>query len=446
MNLYFEDFILDTEVPISAFLKLQNSDFTPLYLLESVEGGEKWGRYSFLGLGPPIATVRYFIEADSKRDPFAEIKEILDGMKESVNSIGSFRFFLGLVGYLSYDTFSIIEPVVNTFKGKDGIGVPDIYLVLSGNMIVFDNVRKTVSIICTDKANIKEIKKILNTPRFLEGIKEQKTLRLEDRVGEKEYLNYVIDGKKRIFRGDVIQVVLSRRLDLYGHFDPFSAYRMLRVINPSPYMYFLNFDEIKIVGTSPEMLVRYEGGKVETRPIAGTRRRGRNQEEDNLLEKELLSDPKELSEHLMLVDLARNDLGRVCKIGTVRVPRYSYIERYSSVMHITSDVEGITDESCSDVFKACFPAGTVVGAPKIEAAKIISETEALRRGPYAGAVGYFSFDSMDMAILIRTILFLQDKAYVQAGAGIVADSVPEYEFKETQHKIKTMLEVLGSNL
>lgn len=441
-----KELILDADTPISTFLKFRGTDFFPIYLLESVEGGEKWGRYSALGLSPTSLTLKFWNgrtilnnRAEDK-DPLSVLKEVLAKLKQGE---GLPRLSLGLTGYISYDIYKLVESCVKT-PLVDELGIPDINLVLCKNVIVFDNLRKTAKIISSSEEELEEIEKILLKRRVSSEFEIPSSSEFSSNMLRERFLEIVKEGKRRIFRGDVIQVVLSQRFSVRTDSDPFSVYRMLRVINPSPYMYYLDFSDTKIVGTSPEMLARYEEGVVETRPIAGTRPRGLTPEEDRTLEEELLKDPKELAEHTMLVDLARNDLGRVCEIGTVSVPKFAYVEKYSNVMHIVSDVRGKSERNPVEIFKACFPAGTVVGAPKVESAMIISELEETKRGPYAGAIGYFSLQgNMDMAILIRTIIFKDGKAYIQTGAGIVADSIPEREYDETMHKAMGMLRALG---
>ncbi len=448
-----EKIFLDTETPISIFLKLEKVGFEPKYLLESSEDFEKWGRYSFLGFGKPKAKILYTIP--DKFDRQLEYKKLIDdfttimasimenysGVFELMkNEFGIKRIPLGLVGYVSYDMFSIFEKV-DTKEGKESFGIPDLYLVFSPNVLIFDNLKKEV-IILADDVTSKEIVQVCK--RSIDAVKVEPKKRRKakvviDKTQKAEFEDMVEKARRRIYEGDAIQVVISRAKEIMGKIDIFALYRILRVLNPSPYMFFLNFDDVKIAGTSPEVLVRVEDKKVETKPIAGTRRRGETPEEDRRLEQELLSDEKELAEHLMLVDLARNDLGKVCKAGTVKVKRYGYIEKYSRVMHIVSEVEGESDRSPIEILSSCFPAGTVVGAPKIESAKIIAELEKERRGPYAGAVGYFSADgNMDSAITIRTAFCFSEKIRIQAGAGIVYYSVPEREYFETEAKMKAI--------
>ena len=447
---------LDTETPISVFLKLQEEGLTPLYLLESLEGAEKWGRYSFLGFGKPKEKIFMKVEniLSQKLSPLDKIRESLSRIKSRYSDFidnfkrefGIKRLPFGFVGYISYDMFSVFERSINTFEGKKETGMPDIALIFTPNVIIFDNLKKDVIVIAEDGETIKMLEKIAE-----KGVKFKiRRTKVKDKIDgteKSEFEEMVEKARERIYEGDVIQVVLSRSKEFVGEIDAFSFYRLIRVGNPSPYMFFVDFgaagENTKVAGTSPEVLVRVEGRKAETRPIAGTRRRGGTPEEDDILAQELIRDEKELAEHLMLVDLARNDLGRVCKPGTVRVKKYGYVEKYSRVMHIVSDVEGEVVEDALEVFRACFPAGTVVGAPKIKASEIIAELEKERRGPYAGALGYFSINGdMDTAILIRTAFFHNDRMKIQAGAGIVYYSDPEREYFETEYKMQALVDAL----
>jgi anthranilate synthase component 1 len=464
-----ERLLIDTETPISIFLKLKASGFQPLYLLESAEEPEKWGRYSFLGFGEPKVKIKYFIdekeieERDKEREKENEKskknkKKFLDILEEELNKIkikhseflqgfkkesGIQRVPFGLVGFIGYDLFSEFDKV-NTIKGKVSLGIPDSVLVFTPNIIIFDNLKRDI-ILLSEDVSMAEIKKVLKKS-VDPSTKKFKVKRIHDKVKKEEFEDIVKKGIQRIYMGDVIQVVLSRQkeIEIKGKIDEFSLYRILRIKNPSPYMYFADFDDIKIVGTSPEILVRVENGVATTLPIAGTRKRGETEEEDKKLEEELLSDEKELAEHVMLVDLARNDIGKASYPGTVKVKKFAYIKKLSRVMHIVSEVEGKIKETPLEVLRSCFPAGTVVGAPKIEAAKIISELEKERRGPYAGAIGYFSADNnMDTAILIRTAFIYENKIKIQAGAGIVFYSIPEREYFETEHKLKALEESIN---
>ncbi|MCS7212806.1 MAG: anthranilate synthase component I family protein [Candidatus Calescibacterium sp.] len=454
-----EKVFLDADTPISLFLRLKYEGLNPIFLLESAEEIEKWGRYSFLGFGTPSKSLKFSLdEVQDIENPKTRIQQgqkVVDNMNKILKEIykeynevieivksrfGIKRIPFGLVGYISYDCFSIFDRV-DTFSGKEKLGVPDIYLTFTPNLLIFDNLTKDV-ILISKEINARDIETI-TSKGVPTSIKRCRIKEIKNLVEKKEFEDIVKEAIRRIYRGDVIQVVLSRAKEIEGDVDLFSLYRAMRILNPSPYMYFLDFGDIKISGTSPEVLVRVENKIVETRPIAGTRKRGETPEEDENISRELLEDEKELAEHLMLVDLARNDLGRVCISGKVRVRRFGYIEKYSRVMHIVSDVVGETDKEAIDVLKACFPAGTVAGAPKIEAAEIIHDLETKRRGPYAGAIGYFSADgNMDSAILIRTAFSYNNKITVQAGAGIVYYSVPEKEFYETEYKMQSIFDAM----
>lgn len=464
----------DLETPVSAFLKLSaKSEYS--YLLESVEGQEKIARFSFLACTPSRVIVikgkRLEILSRAKtgkfqsdkfidtEDPFQAIKEIMSGYT-AVKVEGLPKFFGGLVGYIGYDMVRFFEDIPE--KNPDTLGIADSIFLLSDTLLVFDHLKHRVKIIsCAyleDKkpadilkaynksaARIDEIIKSLNKPVKEEKRDKRKKLEVSFAAKRQDFLEMVKKAKEFIKIGDIIQVVLSQVL-MAKHADaPFNIYRNLRSLNPSAYMFYLKLSDLHLIGSSPEMLVRCEDGLVTTRPIAGTRPRGAGDEEDVRLERELLSDKKEKAEHIMLVDLGRNDLGRVCQFGSVKVNEFMRIERYSHVMHIVSEVQGKLREGKDiyDVLRACFPAGTVTGSPKVRAMEIIDELESLRRGPYAGAVGYFSFSgNLDTCITIRTIVVNKGIAYVQAGAGIVADSLPEREYQETLNKAKAQLEAL----
>ncbi|RUM86880.1 MAG: anthranilate synthase component I, partial [Thermovibrio sp.] len=366
----------------------------------------------------------------------------------------------GFFGYLAYDSVKFFEPRVNVNPKKEDSFLYDMVFTLPEALLIFDNVNHlitAVSFVFTEKGDVENeygraLSKLEEIESRLRGslsfpdvksFKSSKDWRVN--VSDEEFMEMVERAKEYIRKGDIIQVVLSRRFEKSFYADPLTLYRAIRHINPSPYMYYLDYEDFQIVGASPEVLVRVEDGVIETRPIAGTRRRGRSEEEDRELERELLSDEKERAEHIMLVDLARNDVGRVAQVGSVKVTDLMVIERYSHVMHIVSNVVGKLrkDRDAFDVLKACFPAGTVSGAPKVRAMEIIDEMEPSERGVYAGAVGYFSFDgNMDTAIAIRTAVVRRNKVYVQAGAGIVADSVPELEAKETVNKAKALFKAV----
>ncbi|SHK52766.1 anthranilate synthase component I [Thermocrinis minervae] len=463
----YKDFLADTETPLSIFLKTQEKGKFNI-LLESAEGGIKWGRYSFIILGGSFyCTYRKGIfeiikdgrvEHTITKDPFSEIKKILEGfIPYQDSSLG--RFWGGLVGYIGYDLIKLYEPVED--QKPDPISVYDMFMIFTDRLIVHDNLTGKVRIIVPVRVSkdakgdyeraVREIdrcsKEIFTRCVYPKDFKEKEPdlKGWESNFSKEDFMKAVERAKEYIAQGDAIQVVLSQRFKRTFTGNPQDVYRVLRFLNPSPYMYCMDLGSLQVVGSSPEVLVRLEGNIVQTRPIAGTRRRGTTEEEDILLEEELLRDEKERAEHLMLVDLARNDLGKVCKPGTVKVSSFMRVERYSHVMHMVSDVEGELMDGMSpvDVLKATFPAGTVSGAPKVRAMQIIEELEPERRGVYAGAVGYFSFQgNMDMAIAIRTAIFRGGEVFVQAGAGVVADSDPEKEWWETVNKAKAIMKAI----
>ena len=463
-----EELIADTETPVSVYLKLK--DESPYsFLLESVDGGEKIGRYTFLGYNPfmvfEIRGSSFAIKprhpdvqvlpklVDPSMPPLEALKAILAHCK-TVPLDGLPRFTGGAVGYFGYDTIHLVENIPS--PQFDELMLNDATLMFFDTLLVFDAVKRNVTAIAnayipegaTDSQlseeygkaiiEVQRLKQILNKNVSHTLKSSNSDDQLKYLMSKKEYLSGVEKAKKYILEGDIFQVVLSQRMEMKFRDDPFDLYRMLRVINPSPYLYFLNMDGLQILGSSPEMLVRLENGVVETRPIAGTRRRGASPEEDERLEKELLADEKELAEHLMLVDLGRNDVGRISEYGSVEVSQFMTVEKYSHVMHIVSNVRGRLKKGMTavDALFACFPAGTLSGAPKIRAMQIIAELEPLKRGVYAGAVGYLDFSgNLDSCIAIRTIVVKDGKAYFQAGAGIVNDSVPEKEFQESLDKV-----------
>ena len=462
----YREFIADMETPVSAFNKIDRGKFG--YLLESVEGGEHIARYSFLGSNPSIifkvkgqdVTLidhgrlrEYKVEGN----PLDELARIL-GEYKLVELPGLPRFAGGAVGYVGYDAIRYIEDIPKS--NPDDLDLPDLYFMITDTILIFDHINHTIKVVYNVDVGHDPEEAYKRAQRKITGIVNQiiqpYSLAAVERIDaadepevlsnfDKEEFEQAVEKSKEYIRaGDIFQVVLSQRFEIETHSEPFNIYRALRSINPSPYMYYLKLDNFAIVGSLPEILVRCEDGTAEVRPIAGTRHRGATHHEDEELEEDLLADPKERAEHIMLVDLGRNDLGRVCEYGTVQIDENElmFIERYSHVMHIVSDVTGKLSENKTDfdVFKASFPAGTVSGAPKIRAMEIIDELEKTCRGPYAGSVGYFSFSgNLDMAITIRTILINQGKCYVQAGAGIVADSVPEKEYQETKNKAKGMI-------
>ncbi|MDD4939076.1 MAG: anthranilate synthase component I [Candidatus Omnitrophica bacterium] len=462
----------DLDTPVSALLKIGNGDYS--FLLESVEGREKIARYSFLGGNPSVVfkskagnieisypetgkTSRFI----TKLDPLAEIKKIMKDFRP-VRIKGLPRFYGGFVGYIGYDMVRFFEKLPD--KNPDELNLPDSVLILTDTLLVFDHVNHTIKIIVNSKLpkgltkagkikaynsalqKIGSIQKNLEKPLPQAPNRRIKTnLKINSNFTKSQFEDMVIRAKEYIRKGDIIQVVPSQRFKVNVGVSPLDVYRKLRSLNPSPYMFFLKLRRFFLIGASPEMLVRCEEGVARTRPIAGTKPRGKNEEEDLRLEKELLSDVKEKAEHLMLVDLGRNDLGRVCRRGEVKVSEFMQVERYSHVMHLVSEVEGRLDNKYDvyDVLRACFPAGTVSGSPKIRAMEIIDELENSRRGPYAGCVGYFSFSgNMDTCITIRTVVIKDKTGYVQAGGGVVADSVPEKEYLESVNKAKALIEAI----
>ncbi len=461
--------LADLETPLSAYLKLADGPYS--FFFESVEGGEQWGRYSIIGL--PCRTLlrvtgsRLTVETDGAvverrelADPFPFIAEFQARFR-APNASGDQRFNGGLVGYFAYDTVRYAETRIGPSKGRDDIGTPDILLMVADEIVIFDNLMGTASLVVNaDPAQADSFaaarKRLDELERRLGGKLElppNGAGTIEDHdyhqhFPEADFKRAVERIKDYIVAGDCMQVVLSQRMS--GDFDgePLHLYRALRHLNPSPYMVFFNLEDHHVVSASPEILARVENGKITVHPLAGTRRRGATEEEDLALERELLADEKELAEHLMLIDLSRNDSGRVSKIGSVRVPRKMFVERYSHVMHIASTVESeiLPDRSALDVLRATLPVGTLSGAPKIRAMEIIDELEPDRRGIYGGAMGYIGWnDNMDMAIAIRTAVITGGKIYVQAGAGIVADSQPDMEWEETRNKAKAIMRAVQLN-
>ncbi len=466
----YKKLLADLETPVSVYLKLAQAGM-PSFLLESVEGGEQVGRYSFLGVNPKgmlriqqgIVTRTYHGEVSSRpldpgEDPLHVVKTEFDRV-QPVHVEGLPRLVGGAVGYLSYDVVRYFERLPETAAQE--LQVPEAAFMLPDTLVIFDHARHQVLVIANahntgdpDAAYDDAIKRIdhliaaLMTPRpTVEPVTEtadspRQTTPVSN-FTQPEFEERVLRAKDYIGIGDAFQIVLSQRISRETYAPPLAIYRALRALNPSPYMFYLNFaDEFVLMGASPEMLVRLEDGIATTRPIAGTRKRGLNDEEDRALAADLLADPKERAEHVMLVDLGRNDLGRVSEYGTVKVTDMMSVEKYSHVMHIVSQVQGKVRQGMDafDLLRASFPAGTLSGAPKVRAMEIIEELEGTRRGPYGGAVGYFSFDgSMDMCITIRTILMQGQRIYVQAGAGIVADSDPTSEYHECFNKAKALL-------
>ncbi len=455
------EILADLDTPLSAYLKLADGPYS--YLFESVHGGEQWGRYSIIGL--PCQTIVKItnedicVEKDGNIVETAKTSSPLEWVEQFADRFrvpeiaGLPRFNGGLVGYFGYETIGYIEPRLKSTGKEDPLGNPDILLMVSEELLVFDNLSGKLLIIT--HANPKEEdswaraqERLNNLAQRLREVRSDanRTAHTSRAVSESDFISgFTQEGfeaavkriKEYIVEGDVMQVVISQRLSIPFQAQPLDLYRALRCLNPSPYMYFLNLGDFHVVGSSPEILVRLEEGTVTVRPIAGTRPRGKTVEEDIALEEELLADPKELAEHLMLIDLGRNDAGRVSKTDTIELTENMLIERYSHVMHIVSNVTGeLKDElNAFDVLAATFPAGTVSGAPKIRAMEIIEELEPVKRGVYSGAVGYISWSgNLDTAIAIRTAVIKNGQLHIQAGAGIVHDSVPRNEWDETMNK------------
>ncbi|UJS24148.1 anthranilate synthase component I [Thiothrix winogradskyi] len=462
--------LADLDTPLSAYLKLADAPYS--YLFESVQGGEKWGRYSMLGL-PAQTIIKVFglqvevhrahqpIERFDVADPLAWITAFQQ--QYQVPDIEDLpRFNGGLVGYFGYETIRYIEKKLATGRDKpDPIGTPDIVLMVSDEVVVFDNLRGELHLIVLAEANgYQQAQQRLNAleQQLQEARRLYQPAPKATQVEESDFISgftengfkqAVLDAKEYIKAGDIMQVVLSQRMSIPFAAPPLDLYRALRRLNPSPYMYFLNLGDFHIVGSSPEILVRLEDDVITVRPIAGTRRRGETEQRDKELETELLNDPKELAEHLMLIDLGRNDAGRVSEIGSVKLTDKMIVERYSHVMHIVSNVTGklLPGLDAMDVLRATFPAGTVSGAPKIRAMEIIDELEPVKRGVYSGAVGYLAWNgNMDTAIAIRTAVIKDDVLHIQAGAGVVYDSVPQSEWDETMNKGRAVFRAASAAL
>ncbi|GAB4231269.1 MAG: anthranilate synthase component I [Deltaproteobacteria bacterium] len=467
----FREFHADLETPVSAYLKISSRFPTDHFLLESVEGGEKWARYSFIGFDPLLRfcagadgiTVRQGGETrtiPSGGDPLASLEGLLKGIRYR-SAPGLPRLSGGAVGYIGYDYVRYLEKVG---VERPSAGAPDAMFLFPSRLVIFDNVRHTILIVAhaairgierADEAYeaartaIEETRRILRAPLEWSDVPEDEPGAEDPRfeMSREDFLGAVRDAKERIRDGEIIQAVLSNRATVRTRRTPAEVYRVLRAINPSPYMYLLKMGGLSVVGSSPEILVRLEGDEIQLRPIAGTRPRGATPEEDRRLETELLSDAKETAEHVMLVDLGRNDVGRVAAWGSVKADELMVVERYSHVMHIVSNVVGRLRKGFTafDVLRAAFPAGTVSGAPKVRAMQIISGLEPFRRGIYAGAVGYFDLQgNMDFCIAIRTIVMEGGEAMIQAGAGIVADSDPAREWEEILNKAEIMFRAVGA--
>ncbi len=463
----YREIVADLDTPLTIFAKVAGEE-SHAFLFESLEGGEKWGRYSFIGLDPlvtfesrgrEIRIARRGQVETRQGDPLAALQALLASFNACSASMACDpellpRFFGGAVGFLGYDMVRFMErlPEINPSLGE----LPDSAFMVPRIVLIYDNLRQTLTVVnlveisgggqapgLYEKARaeveeiIRRLKKPLPTDYVGECAQVAPAHAFKANMSREAFEQMVLAAKEYILAGDIIQVVLSQRFHSKTDLPPFKLYRALRHINPSPYLFYLKLGDLVQIGSSPEILVRLEQEDIELRPIAGTRKRGKTPEEDRALEAELLADPKERAEHLMLVDLGRNDVGRVARFGSVEVRDLLVIERYSHVMHIVSGVHGILAPGRDqfDVLRACFPAGTVSGAPKIRAMEIIEELEPERRGPYAGCVGYFGFSgNMDFCITIRTFVMQGDDLWVQAGAGIVADSVPELEYQETINK------------
>ncbi len=476
----YREILGDFETPLSAYRKIRSEG--EAFLFESVEGGEHLSRYSFVGCNPRgiirqqgdqvevveagKVTATYTVSREPGdnhvRDGLEVVEKVL-GRYQSVDLPGLPRYTGGAVGFIGYEFIHDVEPVVPR-PPKDELGTPTMYFLIADELLIFDRVRQTITILVNAiiedgvkpeevyEDAVSEVERLVSLleqtceHRPVSFPDEPPVVPFESNMEKDTFLANVAKSKEYIRAGDIIQVVGSQRFSTEVKAAPLDVYRAVRSINPSPYMFLLELDGFSLVGASPEIHVRCEEGEVQIRPIAGTRPRGKSPEEDIALEEDLLADPKERAEHVMLVDLARNDIGRVCEYGSVKVEDMMVIERYSHVMHIVSSVTGklTTDKTPYDLMRTTFPAGTLTGAPKIRAMQIISEFEKTARGPYGGTVGYFSFNgNLDCCITIRTALLKEGKAYVQAGGGWVNDSVPENEFQETVNKAKAMINAVA---
>lgn len=469
----YKEILADMETPVSAYYKIRGGEYS--FLLESVEGGEKWGQFSFLGCDPQIiisssggnTTVEEGSRTTSiEGNPLEAVKEVMSRYRV-VEDPNLPRFFGGAVGYLSYDMARYFEKLPR--QEKSSLGLADLVFMITDTILIFDNLTHKIKVVSNAfiRKEDKDIegaykKAIHKIDKLISRLKNRST----GTVGElnpqtagmesdtetlsnftrNEFQDAVRKAKEYIAAGDAFQIVLSQRFEKRISTDPFNIYRALRVVNPSPYMYCFHLKDVDLLGSSPEILVRGEGSEITVKPIAGTRKRGSGPEEDKKLARELTADEKERAEHIMLVDLGRNDVGRVAKVGSIQVEDMMEVEKFSHVMHMTTQVKGRLAEgkNCYDLLMACFPAGTVSGAPKVRAMEIIEELENTHRGPYAGAVGYFSFTgNVDTCINIRGIIIKDGVAFIQAGAGIVADSEPENEFVETENKSRAMLAAIN---
>jgi len=464
----YRQLLADTLTPVAAFQKVEDPDYA--FLLESVVGGERIAQYSFVGSKPFAVFIARRNEVEiieGGRSRTFQAENPFDALHEFVSSVkfvhpGDLpRFCSGAVGYAAYDAVRYVENLPDS--PPDDLGEPDMYFAFYDSMLIFDHINNTVKVLsCADASaaepreayraacrRVDETVEALRTPTVVlsDDISSSGPVKLDfsSNFTKSDYCAAVERAKEYIFAGDIFQVVLSQRLTAETPAEPFNIYRTLRMVNPSPYMFYLKMKGLKLIGSSPEVMVRVEGDRITLRPIAGTRPRGRTPEEDAALAEELLADEKERAEHVMLVDLGRNDVGRTARYGTVVVDECMVVERFSHVMHITSNITGQLRPGATaiDTLQACLPAGTVSGAPKVRAMQIIDELEPTRRGPYAGAVGYIDFaGNMDTCIALRTMIFSNGRAIVQAGGGIVADSVPENEYQETLNKAKALLKAL----
>ncbi len=462
----YQELLMDLETPLSFFKRLERDRYS--FLLESVEGSERWARYSFLGSRPhrifKAHGNRITIIENGKTqtrvadEPLKMLEDLLKGC-QPVPVPGVPPFFGGALGYVSYDAVEQFHEIGN--DKRDPLDMPEIFFVFVQTLVAFDNLKHTIKVIDNARVehgtnlrraydqSIARIRKVISSlqkkPRGIEPrdlTQGKGTRKYRSNLTQEGFKKAVIKAKEYIKAGDIIQAVLCQRLETETEADPFEIYRALRFINPSPYMFYLELEDLRVIGSSPETMVRLTGDTIELRPIAGTRRRGATPEEERELEADLLADPKERAEHIMLVDLGRNDVGRVAAIGSVEVNELMAIERYSHVIHIVSNVRGklAPGKTPFDLFVSAFPAGTVSGAPKIRAMQIISELEPQKRGLYAGAIGYFGYNgNLDTCIVIRTIVMKGKKVFINAGAGIVADSDPASEYQETLNKARAML-------
>ncbi len=464
----YREILADIDTPVSALMKL--SAKSHVFLLESVEGGEKWGRYTFLGSDPRIifkVTGDHVLISENGKSrshrhegsPLRYLKDLLNAY-HPVAVDGLPRFYGGAVGFLGYDMVRYFERLPD--QASDDLKTDDAVLLITDTLIVFDNIRHTIKVVsCASTAGAETLRDVYDETidkidRLIAIIrapvetterygKVENGAALGSNMSAEDFKATVEKAKEYIVAGDIIQVVLSQRFHAENGIDPLDLYRALRYVNPSPYLFFLKLDETFLIGSSPEVMVRLEEGVAELRPIAGTRRRGRNEQEDRHLAHELLQDPKERAEHVMLVDLGRNDLGKVARTGSVQVNQLMVVERYSHVMHLVTNIQAQLSpgKDCFDLLAAAFPAGTLSGAPKVRAMEIIDELEPTRRGPYGGAVGYFSYTgNMDLCITIRTMLVKDGKIFIQVGAGIVADSDPEKEYQETVNKGEGIMQAI----